>query len=178
MATLLFFVFLYLIVKGIKAAIRTARARRRQRGTPERGADPLAGKLASLDALQRQREIIESEIDRLESEKTNCAVSTPENPAITNRLETIEKMLKNNKVSPAARRAYETEKAQLEILLFENGGVKTKDISIASAETIIDNLKNGQQRQNKSDPGKTALQLARLYGQLATVENKISKLIG
>lgn len=53
MLTLLFFAFLYLIVKGIKTAIRTAGTR--ERGQPERGADPLAGKLATLEALQSQR---------------------------------------------------------------------------------------------------------------------------
>lgn len=176
MLTIVLFVIIGVAISTAKRAIR-ARPARAAMATPTTAtANPVSNNLATLKALQAQREIIENEIDRLEREKTSCAVYTSENPAITNRLETIEKILKNNKVSPAARRAYESEKTQLEILLFESGNVKTKNITIASAEKIIDNLKNGQP-QNKADPGKTALQLAKLYGQLATVESKINKII-
>lgn len=104
MATLLFFVFLYLIVKGIKTAIRTAKARRQRRGTPERGADPLAGKLASLEYLQEQRDIL---TDLLENTEFQLSMCPPEKQR--------EKLLKDK---------------------------------------------------------------AKIYGQLATVESKISKLIG
>ncbi len=62
MATLLFFVFLYLIVKEIKTAIRTA-GTRQQRGTPGCGADPLAGKLATLEALRAQRDELNEQLE-------------------------------------------------------------------------------------------------------------------
>ena len=104
MLTVLFFVFLYLFYKAARAAIRAVRtAGTRERGQPER-ADPLAGKLASLEYLQEQRDIL---TDLLENTEFQLSMCPPEKQR--------EKLLKDK---------------------------------------------------------------ARIYGQLATVESKISKLIG
>lgn len=73
MATLLFFAFLCLIYKAARAAIRAARtAGTRERGQPERGADPLAGKLASLEYLQEQRDILTDLLENTEFQLSMC----------------------------------------------------------------------------------------------------------
>lgn len=105
MLTVLFFVILYLLYKAARAAIRAVRtAGTRERGQPERGADPLSGKLASLEYLQEQRDILTDLLENIEFQLSMCP---PEKQR--------EKLLKDK---------------------------------------------------------------ARIYGQLATVESKISKLIG
>ena len=102
MITLLFFVFMYLICKAARAAIRAAQTKPARK--TDSGADPLAGKLANMKCLQEQRDILTDLIDNTEFQLSMCP---PEKQR--------EKLLKDK---------------------------------------------------------------ARLYGQLATVESKISKLVG
>ncbi len=62
MTTLLFFVFLYLICKAARAAIRTARTT--ARATPTTAtANPVTRNLATLEALQAQRDELAEQLE-------------------------------------------------------------------------------------------------------------------
>lgn len=62
MVTFLFFVFLYIVVAGIKSGIRSAR--NATRATPKTAAvNPVSRNLATLDALQRQRDELAEQLE-------------------------------------------------------------------------------------------------------------------
>lgn len=62
MITLLFFVFLFLVCKGIKTAARTARTR--TRATPTTATtNPVTRNLATLEALQAQRDELTEQLE-------------------------------------------------------------------------------------------------------------------
>lgn len=60
-AIIIIFVFFFLVCKAVKTAARNDG--QQQRGQPERGADPLAGKLATLEALQAQRDELNEQLE-------------------------------------------------------------------------------------------------------------------
>lgn len=62
MATLLFFVFLYLICKGIKSGIRSARNAERTKPTTAT-VNPVSRNLATLEALQSQRDELNEQLE-------------------------------------------------------------------------------------------------------------------
>lgn len=62
MAILVFFVFLYLICKGIKSGIRSARNAARTKHTTA-AVNPVSRNLATLDALQAQRDELNEQLE-------------------------------------------------------------------------------------------------------------------
>lgn len=69
-AIIIIFLFFFLVCKAIKAAARNDR--QQQRGQPKRGADPMAGKLASMECLQEQRDILTDLLENTEFQLSMC----------------------------------------------------------------------------------------------------------